>query len=105
MISTNNQTFQQDVIEAKKVVLLDIWAPWCAPCRGMAPILEDVAEQTKEWADVVKLDASIEMDLVQSLGVTGLPTFLIYKDGKIIDSTVGATSKVNLISLMSKAVQ
>ena len=103
MISTTSNTFNNDVLGSKKVVLLDVWAPWCAPCRGMTPILEEVAEQTKDWADVVKLDASAEMDLAQTLGVTGLPTFIIFKDGKVVDQTIGATSKLNLISLMSKA--
>ncbi len=102
MKSTTKNTYQQDVLDSKKIVLLDVWAPWCAPCRGMMPVVENIAEETKDWADVVKLDASVEMDLVQELGVSGLPTFLIYKNGQIVDSVVGATSKDALLKAMTK---
>lgn len=103
MKSTTRSTYPQDVLGSKKVVLLDVWAPWCAPCRGMEPVLEIVKEETENWAEIIKLDASVEMDLVQELGVNGLPTYLIYKNGQIVSSSVGATSKMNLVNLMSKA--
>ncbi len=103
MKATTKATFGQDVLSAKKIVLLDIWAPWCAPCRGMEPILESISEELKDTVEVVKLDASVEMDQVESLGVSGLPTFFVYKDGQVTGSILGATSKVNLVKLISKA--
>lgn len=103
MKSTVKSTFNTDVLESKKPILLDVWAPWCGPCRGMEPVLESLAEDIKDWAEIVKLDASVEMDQVQELGVTALPTFLIYKDGQIVDSTMGATSKANLLEMLTKA--
>lgn len=103
MKATTKSTFSSDVLESKKIVLLDVWAPWCAPCRGMEPIIEAISEEVKTWAEVVKLDASVEMDLVQSLGVSGLPTFLIYKNGQIVGSIVGAVPKTALMDLLTKA--
>jgi len=103
MRSTIKDTFKADVIESKKIVMLDVWAPWCAPCRGMEPILQALQEETKVWVEVIKLDASVEMDQVQELGVSALPTFLVYKDGQIVDSTVGATSKANLLNMLTSA--
>jgi len=103
MKSTTKSTYAQDVLGSKKIVLLDVWAPWCAPCRGMEPVLDIVKEETAKWAEIVKLDASVEMDLVQELGVSGLPTYLVFKDGKIVGSKVGATSKANLVNLMAQA--
>jgi thioredoxin 1 len=104
MKSTTKSTYAQDVLGSKKVVLLDVWAPFCAPCRGMEPILEAVEKETKDWAKIIKLDASVEMDLAQGeLGVNGLPTFLVYKNGQIVDSNSGVTSKANLLKMMSKA--
>ena len=103
MKSTTKSNFEQDVLKSKKTVLLDVWAPWCAPCRGMEPIIEALSEDTKAFAEVIKLDASTEMEMVQKLGVSGLPTFLVFKDGQIVGSTVGATSKMNLLKLISSA--
>jgi thioredoxin 1 len=102
MKATTKSTFKQDVLDSEKLVMLDIWAPWCPPCRSMEPVLESLQEDIKDWVEIVKLDASVEMDQVQELGVTSLPTFLVYKNGQIVDSTVGATSKLNLLNLLSK---
>lgn len=103
MKSTTKNTFTQDVLESKKVVLLDVWAPWCPPCRAMNPLLEDIAEDTKDWAEVIKLDADAEAEQAQILGVSSLPTFMVFKNGEMIASGIGATSKLNLLGLMAKA--
>jgi thioredoxin 1 len=105
MKATVNNTFKQDVLDSKKVVLVDVWASWCAPCRSMEPVLESLQDDVKDWAEIVKLDAEAEMNLVQELGVSSLPTFLIYKNGNIVGSTVGATPKANLLNLLQTARQ
>lgn len=102
MKEITGDSFKQDVLESKKIVLVDVWAPWCGPCRGMAPILDEIAEEIKDWAEVVKLNADEEMDLVEKLGVSGLPTFLIYKNGEKVGSSVGATTKSNLLSVIKQ---
>lgn len=103
MKSTDRNSFKTDVLDSKKVVLVDVWATWCPPCRAMMPVIEQVAEETKDWADVVKLDVTEDMDMAQSLGVNSLPTFITYKDGQVVSQSVGATSKSNLIEMMSHA--
>lgn len=102
MKSTVMNSFSADVLNAKKIILLDIWAPWCAPCRGMEPILESLAKETSDWVEIIKLDASVEVDLVQKLDVTSLPTFLIFKDCEIVGSKIGATSKIKLLEELNK---
>jgi thioredoxin 1 len=103
MKATTKNSFATDVLGEKKVVLLDVWAPWCGPCRGMMPIIDAISEEIKDWAVVVKLDASEEMDLTEELGVSSLPTFLIYKNGQIVGSTIGAVAKTTLLDLLQKA--
>jgi thioredoxin 1 len=105
MKATVKSTFKQDVLESKKVILVDVWASWCAPCRYMEPVLEALEPEIKDWVEIVKLDAEAEMELVQELGVNSLPTFLIYKNGEIVESTIGVTPKANLLDLLRKANQ
>jgi len=100
---TTKSSFARDVIAEKKAVLLDVWAPWCGPCRGMMPVVDAIAEETKDWVEVVKLDASEEMEQVEALGVTSLPTFLIYKNGQIMGSAIGIVAKTTLLDLLQKA--
>ena len=104
MKSITKSSFDDAVLKEKKVVLVDVWATWCSPCRGMMPYVESIAEETKEWAEVVKLEANADSeDLVNKLGVMGLPTFLIYKNGKVVDTIVGAVPKSVLVDAMKKA--
>jgi thioredoxin 1 len=103
MKSTLKSAFKDDVLSSKKTVLVDVWASWCGPCRAMEPVLEQLEHDVKDWAEIVKVDASVENELVQELGVSSLPTFLVFKDGEMKGSTIGAQPKSNLISLLEKA--
>ena len=105
MRATTKNTFKTDILDSKKLTLVDVWASWCAPCRNMEPVLEALEPEIKDWADILKLDAEAEMELVQELGVNSLPTFLVYKEGNIVGSTIGATPKANLLNLLQQANQ
>lgn len=103
MKTTTKATFQQDVLESKKLVLLDVWAPFCGVCLGLEPTVEKISQEFDEWLDVVKLDASDEMDFAQELGVSSLPTFIVYKNGQAVDQLSGATTKVKIEEMLLKA--
>lgn len=102
MKSTTKNTFKQDVLESDKLILLDVWAPFCAPCRSLMPVIEEISKET--WFDVIKLDASTEMDFVQELGVSGLPTFFAFKNGQIVGSISGMTTKDRIIDMLKKTL-
>lgn len=75
------------------VSLVDFWAPWCGPCRMIAPVIEELAEEFDGKAKVCKVNTEEEQDLAIEHGIRSIPTILFYKDGEIVDQMVGATSK------------
>ena len=103
MIELNKENFNKETKEG--VVLVDIWAPWCPPCRAMGPIVEELSEDFKDddVIKVTKLNADEYMDIASSLGVTGLPTFLLYKNGEVISKKVGMTTKDFLTEMFNNA--
>lgn len=75
------------------VALVDFWAPWCGPCRMIAPIIEELAEDFDGKAKICKVNTEEEQDLAIQHGIRSIPTMLFYKDGELVDQMVGATSK------------
>ncbi len=98
----NDGGFEQDVLQAGQPVLVDFWAEWCAPCRMIAPAVEAVAEQYKGRARVVKLNVDENPATSQRYGIKGIPTLILFKDGKEEERVVGATSKESLGRIIEK---
>jgi len=95
----NLKNFEQDVINADKKVLLDFWAPWCGPCRMVAPIVEEIAEEHPELL-VGKINVDQEAELANRYGIMTIPTLLVMEKGKIINKAVGARSKEDILNLL-----
>lgn len=87
-------------ITSKPVVLVDIWASWCGPCKILSPVIDEVGAHFGESVLVGKLDADAHTDLARELGVRNIPTVLIYKNGEIVDKFVGVKSKAEIINLV-----
>jgi thioredoxin 1 len=100
----SDSTFEKDVLQSDKPVLVDFWAEWCAPCRMLAPTVEAVAEKYATSARVVKLNVDDNPSVSQRYGIKGIPTLILFRRGKEEERVVGATSKDAISKLIDKHV-
>lgn len=102
--STTDTSFEKDVLANGKPVLVDFWATWCAPCRALAPIIDEIADQYAGKLEVYKVDIDSNPETPARFGVRGIPTVILFKDGQVVDQVVGAVPKANLEELVKKAI-
>ncbi len=95
-ITENN--FQQDVIESSMPVLVDFFATWCGPCRMVSPIVEEIADERAGKLKVGKVDVDQQPGLAQRFNITGVPTLILFKDGVVAETVIGAESKEELLA-------
>lgn len=96
--------FENEVLNSDLPVLVDFWAPWCSPCRGLMPILEDISNTLKDSMSFIKINADDHPELAQKYGVRGLPTLMVFKDGEILQVFVGSQIKEQLLDSLKAII-
>jgi thioredoxin 1 len=96
----SDASFDQDVIQADKPVLVDFWAEWCGPCKAIAPILEEVSGTYASKLQVAKVDVDSNRDTAAKFGIRGIPTLVLFKNGQVAATKVGALTKAQLTSFL-----
>ena len=99
MLNITKENFADLVLNNPKPVLLDFWAPWCGPCRMVAPIVEEIAASRTDIT-VGKINVDTEMELAMEFGIVSIPTLIVMKDGAVVQKAVGCLSKNELLKLL-----
>lgn len=97
-----DQSFTDKI--ASGVVMVDFWAPWCGPCRMVAPVLEDLQKEMGEKVSIVKMNVDENPETAMKFGITSIPTLMVFKNGEIVDRAVGAAPKEHYKTILGKHV-
>ena len=102
--TATDDNFESEVLKSDKPVLVDFWAPWCGPCKALGPLVEELAAQLKDSVKVVKLNVDDSQKTAIKYGVRSIPTLILFKEGKALDTLIGLVPKDKLESFVKKGL-
>jgi thioredoxin 1 len=100
VLEGTDATFKKEVLESKRPVLVDFWAPWCMPCKMLTPILHEVAKEADGRLKVVKINTDDNAEVPSQFGIMSIPTLLLFKNGELADRVVGAVPKKKILEML-----
>nr|UNJ15537.1 thioredoxin [Cyanidiaceae sp.] len=101
-IQVTDFSFEKEVVNSEKLVLVDFWAPWCGPCRMIAPVIDELAQEYSEQVKIVKINTDENPSISAEYGIRSIPTLMIFKNGKRVDTVIGAVPKSTLTNALKK---
>ena len=101
---TSDDSFENDVLKSGRPVLVDFWAEWCGPCKQIGPALEEISNEMGDRVTVVKLNIDENPGVPTRFGVRGIPTLMVFKDGKVASTKVGAMPKSKIVEWLNESV-
>lgn len=104
IVHVSDETWEQDVLKSDKPVLVDYWAEWCGPCKMIAPIIDEIAEEYGDRLKVVKMDVDANQQTPPKYGIRGIPTLMLFKNGEVEATKVGAVSKSQLAAFLDSNI-
>lgn len=104
LVILQDSTFEKEVLKSDIPVLVDFWAVWCGPCKAIAPAVEDLAKQYRGKVKVAKMDVDEHQQVPQQYGIRSIPTLLLFKGGRVVDTIVGAVPRSKLEESLKKAI-
>ena len=104
LVTITDDNFEEEVLKSDKPVLIDFWATWCGPCRMIAPIVEEMSAEYDGKAKIGKLDVDSNQQTSIKYGVRSIPTLLLFKDGELKETIIGAVPKAHLVSKLESVL-
>jgi thioredoxin 1 len=105
MLSVTDDTFDEQVIKSTTPVVVDFWAPWCGPCKVLGPVLESLAPEVESLVHIVKVNVDDAIDVSRQYQIRSIPTLLLFRDGKVVSTMVGANSKQKVREWIENNIQ
>lgn len=103
-VAVGEEKFEEEVLQSEEAVLVDFWAPWCGPCKMVAPIVEELAEEMEGKLKVAKVNVDDNMGLAEQYGIRSIPTLLLFRGGQVVTSIIGYRPKKELQKIIGDAV-
>ena len=104
ILEVSNDNFESEVVNSEKPVLVDFWAEWCGPCKQIAPVVEEIAGEHSDKLKVCKMDVDANRETAVQFGIRSIPTLLIFKNGEVAGSQIGAVSKQQLLEFIQAEI-